>query len=413
MEPEGGRPLDPALRDIESIQNIDTARLALRWALERVSALERRAVDGEESLRRAEAAAARAGVELTAARDLLSRRTAESLERERYYAKLEEYLNLKLAGSLDAAALARREAGVARLEAELQGREIALERRAKSEKDKHDEELRRAASEADAAADARVRQMRDELSERLSAREREHSSRLLSLHEKQAQLSSLERSLEERSKRLEELFAAQRAALEQESSTIAQASRDQAEFLERRLESALAAKSQALESAWQVERRALLDELAEWRAKAREHLPDLLSAQSRAESGEERAARAEIENRSLRRLAEERLGELMAHEASEEGRREELARLEAVLAVKLRDAELSLFRQYDAWLVREEELRHRDVSWLRDAQTRRESAEAARREIVILRDELKRTIAEYREKTKGDAGPGPREGETR
>ena len=35
--------LEPALRDIDSIQNLDTARLALRWALERMRALEKRA----------------------------------------------------------------------------------------------------------------------------------------------------------------------------------------------------------------------------------------------------------------------------------------------------------------------------------------------------------------------------------
>jgi hypothetical protein len=223
----------------------------------------------------------------------------------------------------------------------------------------------------------------------------------------------LERSLEERSKRLEELFAAQRAALEQESSSIAQASRDQAEFLERRIETAMAARTQALESAWQVERRALLEELADWRAKAREQLPELLAAQSRAEAADERAARAAIENAATRRLAEERLGELMHHEMSEETRRGELDRLESVLAAKLRDAEMSLFRQYDAWLVREDELRLRDVGWLKDAQGRREAADATRKEILALRDELKRTIALYREKMGGEAGSGPREGETR
>ena len=190
--------LEPALRDVDSIQNIDTARLALRWALERLRALERRAQDAEEASRRAEAAAARSGAELAAAKDLLTRRASESLERERYYGKLEEYLNLKLGGEFDAGALARREAAVARRESELQGLELETERKLKAAKLGFEEELGLAAKAAEAAAQTRVRAAQDELDARLSAREKEYSARQLSLHEKQAQLDALERALEER-----------------------------------------------------------------------------------------------------------------------------------------------------------------------------------------------------------------------
>ena len=48
MSNRGSDPaLEPALKDVDSIQNIDTARLALRWALERMRALEKRVQEVE------------------------------------------------------------------------------------------------------------------------------------------------------------------------------------------------------------------------------------------------------------------------------------------------------------------------------------------------------------------------------
>jgi hypothetical protein len=396
------------LRDIESIQNLDTARLALRWALERLRGLERRVQDGDEAARRAESSAARTATELASARDLLTRRASESLERERYYGKLEEYLNLKLAGELDVAALARREAALARREEELQNHELDAERRIKSAKMHYEEELLRGSKDADAAAEIRIRQMRDELDSRLSAREKEFSARQLSLHEKQAQLNALERALEERRRRFEEFHAAQRAALDRESLSISQASRDQTEFLERRVESAMAAKTAALEAAWQTERRALLEELAQWRGKARENLPAYLAATRRCEELEERVTRLESELSGARHAAEERLGEIMALELTDRARREELQKLESAIGSKLRDAEMNLFKQYDDWMKREDELRRRDLDWRVESEARREAADDSRAEIMALREELKRAIADYRGKAELAAATQPK-----
>ncbi len=395
MEEDGT--LEPALRDIESIQNLDTARLALRWALERLRGLERRVQDGEETVRRAEAAAARGATERASARDLLARRASETLEREAYYGKLEEYLNLKLAGELDAGALARREAAVARLEADLQNRELENERRIKSAKLQFEEQLARGSKDADSAAEIRVRQMRDELDSRLSAREKEFSARQLSLHEKQAQLNALERALEERRRRFEEFHVAQRAALDRESLAISQASRDQTEFLERRVESAMAAKTAALEAAWRTERRPRHEEY--------------LAATRRAEEAAERTVRLEAELAGARRLAEDRLGELMAHDLTDATRREELLKMESAISAKLRDAEMSLFKQYDAWMKREDELRRRDLDWRVESEARREAADTTRGDVMALREELKRAIADYRAKAGQAEAPSNRQGD--
>lgn len=408
---EQDRASDAALSDVDSIQNLDTARLALRWALERLRGHERRVQETEEACRRAEAAGARNATELSAARDLLNRRSAEALERERYYAKLEEYLSLKLAGQLDAPALVRRETELQRRESELQQREIGAESRLRAAKLQYEDELRRGVADASGAADARVRDMREELDQRLALREREQSARLLSLHEKEAELKILERSLEERRRRFEAFFAAQRGELEREISALAQTAQDQAEMREQRVEQALASKSKALEASWLSDRRVLLEELAEWRAKAREHLPALLAATRRADEADDRLARLEAALGAARREAEEHLGEVMARDLTEGARREDFRRLESVLSARLREAEENLLRQYDSWLKREEELHHRDQTWRQEAGARREATEALRGEILTLREELKRVIAAYRAKTETPSRPLPGPGD--
>ncbi|MEK7383203.1 MAG: hypothetical protein AAB262_07940 [Elusimicrobiota bacterium] len=439
--------LEPALRDIESIQSLDTARLALRWALERMRTLEKHAEEATADSKRVENARTKIASELESAQELLTRRLNEALERERYYSKIEEYLNLKLEGGIEPAALAKREARIEEREALVQRREIDGEHALKAAQLRRDDELRTSLAELSAASEARLAQARGEYDKRAASLERALSERQISLHEKEAQLSALERGLEERRKRFEEFHAAQRAALERESASINQTTQDQAGFLERRIELALAAKSKALESAAQADRQLLLGELAEWRAKAREHLPalleaqrraseaedsmhrleeetallqkanallsaelsrwrqqaqndlpDLLAATRRAAEAEERAKHFEVELASTRRRAEIFQAEAMSSDLTAEKRQSAFANMEGIIAAKLRDAELNLFRQYDIWVSREEELRHRDQDWRRDAEARRESTETLRAELVLLREELKNTVAAYRAK---------------
>ena len=443
--------LEPALRDVDSIQNLDTARLALRWALERMRALEKRVQEVEAAAKLSDESRASAASELDGARDLLTRRANESLERERYYAKIEEYLNLKLEGGLDAASLAKRETRVDAREAELQKHEIETENKIKAAKLRSDEETRRAIADAAAGAERTVKAARGEVDKRAAVLERELSERLVALHEKDAQLSALERSLEERRRRFEEFFAVQRAALQRESSAINQTAADQADFLEHRIEAALAAKTTALERAWQADKQILMEELASWRAKAREHLPELLEAQRQAASlevansrlgeehrllsetkitltdellrwrqeaqndlpallatvrraleAEENVSHLEAELSMTKRRAEESLAELISTELGQEKRREELLSLETALTAKLRDAEQDLFRQYDEWLEREGALRRRDQDWRLEAEARHEAVNALRAEVTAQRDELKKAIAAYRAKAEAN-----------
>lgn len=445
--------LEPALRDVDSIQNLDTARMALRWALERMRALEKRVSEVEAAAKSAEDGRARAAAELDGARDLLARRANESLERERYYAKVEEYLNLKLEGGLNPATMAQREARIDAREAELQGREAEAENRVRAAKRRFEEETRRATAEAAASAELRITEARTQAEKRAAGLERDLSERLLALHEKEGQLSAMERTLEERRRRFEEFFAAQRASLHSESSAINQAAADQASFVESRVEAALAAKTTAIERAAQADKQILMEELASWRAKAREHLPELLEAQRKADALESANARLTDESRLLQktkatlteellrwrqeaqndlpallatvrraveaeehvahleaelaltqRRAEEALGELISVELSAEKRRAELLALELALTAKLRDADQNLFRQYDDWLEREAALRRRDQDWRLESEARHESVHALRAEVMAQRDELKKVIAAYRAKLEALGG---------
>ena len=439
--------LEPALRDIESIQSLDTARLALRWALERMRTLEKHAEELAAETKQAESARVKVASDLESARELLTRRVNEAVERERYYAKIEEYLDLKLEGGLDPAELAKREARLEERESEAQRREIEAERALKSAQLRKDEELKTALAELTAASQARVAEVRGDYDKRAAALDRSLSERQISLHEKEAQLSALERALEERRKRFEEFHAAQRAALEREASSINQTSQDQAGFLERRIELALAVKTKAQETATQAEKQILYAELADWRAKAREHLPALLEAQRKLGSAEaaanrlaeenailqktkamlsedlslwrrqaqdelsarlaavrstveaeDRAKSLEVELASAQRMAEVSRAEAMSADLNAERREQELADMGGALSAKLKDAEQNLFRQHDAWVRREEELRHRDQDWRLEAEARRESTQALRAELVLLREELRKAIVAYREK---------------
>jgi hypothetical protein len=419
-------------------------------------ALENRIGAAESAEKQSEDARLKAASELDAAHELLTRRTNEALERERYYAKIEEYLNLKLIGGLDAATLAQKEARIEEREAALQRREIETETKIKEARRRMEEEFRRAQAETAASADLRIKEVREEYDQRTADRDRDLSSRLMALHEKEARLNALERSLEERRQRFEEFHATQRAAMEREAASITQMANDQAEFIERRVEQALAAKTTVIERAWQNDKQSLLEELALWRAKAREHMPALLDAQRkasiledehtrlvesnrvlqqskatlsdelarwrsqaqsdlpallasvrRAVDAEEKIKHLEAELASTKRAAEEYQAQMMSDEMAYQARVKELSRVESALSAKLRDAEQDLFRQYDSWLAREAELRRRDQYWRIQAEARHESVDVLRAEIMAQREELKRAVAAYRAKT--DSVPKPDE----
>src|SRR6185312_11380663 len=193
-----------------------------------------------------------------------------------YYAKIEEYLNLKLDGGINPASMAQREARIDAREAELQSREAEAETRVRAAKSRFEEETRRATAEAAASAELRIAEVRAHSDKRAAALERELSERLLALHEKEGQLAALEKSLEERRRRFEEFYRTRGAALRTEAAAVDQAAADQAAFVESRL--------------LQLGKAALTEELLRWRQEAQNDLPALLATVRRAVESEENAA---------------------------------------------------------------------------------------------------------------------------
>lgn len=117
------KPLDPS--QVEKITSLETARMTLRWALERMSSLEKSRAEQEKR--------AEAEISLRQKADS-ENETLKREQRELYYKKLEEFIALHLAGKLGtpppapAAKPAEKEERDPR-EADLAARERALDRR--------------------------------------------------------------------------------------------------------------------------------------------------------------------------------------------------------------------------------------------------------------------------------------------
>src|SRR4051812_13304874 len=110
MEEDRLRPHTPEeIVDVETIKNLDAARLTLRWALERLHKETDQKHELEQKLTAAEKGIQRAADDRVALERTLALRSAEADDRELYYRRLEEFLTLRLDGKIDLAALAHRE----------------------------------------------------------------------------------------------------------------------------------------------------------------------------------------------------------------------------------------------------------------------------------------------------------------
>ncbi|MCX5788163.1 MAG: hypothetical protein NTX64_06605, partial [Elusimicrobia bacterium] len=110
------------LGEVDKLDNIETARMALRWALERLHTLETAKAEASERLGNEAKWRAQAEEEARHLKSSLALKIAQAEDRERYYKRVEEFLSLRLAGKVDIAALAQREAEVTQLRQDLENR---------------------------------------------------------------------------------------------------------------------------------------------------------------------------------------------------------------------------------------------------------------------------------------------------
>ena len=131
----------------------DTARMALRWALERLHSLQMLKEDAERKAAGAMADRRQAEEDRKDLQRVMELRNNEDAQRASYYTRLEAYLSQHFAGKLDLAALIKREAQTAELEALLQDRQLHLEKEYAARRERLEAEFGRAKFEATQAAE--------------------------------------------------------------------------------------------------------------------------------------------------------------------------------------------------------------------------------------------------------------------
>ena len=285
-----GAPAD--LGNIEAINNLDTARLALRWALERLHTLqlmkeqtERKAVEDAACRRQAEAD--RADLQR-----VLELRGQEDSQRAAYYAKLEAYLTQQLGGKFDLAALIKRESQAEELEAMLAARQLQLEKEHADRREKLEARFSKARFDAAQEAEQKVAAAKASVQETRLNLERSFGTKLAELTEKEVRLRAEAESLAQRQAQFEAVARDQRARLEADIKAFRDSVEDQMRFRVESAERFLTSRGDAAAATWQREKAALLQEADRWREESLSYLPRLGELQKKLAEAQESAQRA-------------------------------------------------------------------------------------------------------------------------
>lgn len=285
----------------DAIQNLDTARMALRWALERMHKLEEDKGAQADKAAAAERAAARAKDEYASLQKTVSLRGAETTQRELYYAKMEEFLSLHLGGKLDLAALAKREIEVQNLQELLQQKEVQLEKELQARRSALDRDFQKMRVEHEQTSRTKTRQEEQAYELKRSALEQEYLSRMAEVHEREILLKQENQAFTERQAHFEEYHSTQQAMLQTAVKNFRGEIDGQVEFRLEMSEKILAERYAGLDAAWAQEKALLLRELESWRLKSQELGPKVLELEQTVALSEEagRLARAAVHRQTI------------------------------------------------------------------------------------------------------------------
>ncbi|MDD2805463.1 MAG: hypothetical protein PHV33_07895 [Elusimicrobiales bacterium] len=260
---------------VNDVTSLDTARMTLRWALERLQNIEKEKADLKKNLTLAEETAKRLQVKEASATDAYASRAKTLEEKEDFYGKLEATMSLLGEGKLDIQQLLKKEAKLdslrKSLEDEYQSKFEDLDRNQRAVIERWNGRLLEVESqfagriaESQKKYDTLRAELEAEHQGRLTAlqasfkaREKDLTSRIEllegSVHQSEAKVESRRRELEaeylSKKRETEENYRKLRSLLEQ--------------GLEEKLRSAdsdHAAQVTALEASWQAERGRLLEE---------------------------------------------------------------------------------------------------------------------------------------------------------
>lgn len=300
----------------DTIQNLDTARMALRWALERMHKLEQEKGALADTAAASERAKNRSQEEYAALQKTLSMRSADTDQRELYYSKLEEFLSMQLGGKLDLAALAKRELEVQQLQELLQQKEVQLGKELAAKKASLEREHHNLRTAGEQEARAKNRQVEQALEVKRASLEQDYLSRMSEVHEKEVLLKQESQALAERRTHFEDYYSKQRVELQTAIKNFKDEVEDQVNFRLEVSQRILSERYSGLEAGWTQEKVLLVRELESWRLKGQELGPKVIDLESAVALNEEfaRQARAAADRQTL--ILEEHRRDALAEAAA-------------------------------------------------------------------------------------------------
>lgn len=174
-------------RTLDNLTNLETARMTLRWALERIRGLEGTITETQGLLKAATSARESALRELESYRESMDERTKVLAEKERFVSEMQTILNDLFKGEVDVAGFVRRKT---RLEADHKALEAKLKRRIADAEAAHAREVEehgKRLSEMEATYTSALADAQKRYHEQIEKLQREHSDGLAAEKEKYAQ----------------------------------------------------------------------------------------------------------------------------------------------------------------------------------------------------------------------------------
>lgn len=376
--------MEPASVDpwnIEAIENLDTARMALRWALEKIRGQEKTITELQKSAE--EKLSAQAGAER-----LIKVQREKLAEQGKYYQSMSRLFELMTNKGFDLSQFARQQAEMEVVSKTLEETRRRLEEdwgSRRHELESEHAELRgrlsaetEALTQAKAALEARA----EELGERESAFKISMDQKEVLAYSASAQLESRERIIEDRRVRLEHEALRRTERLEEEHRVLREKLHEESRL------KVQAAEAKALGAEKELK---LLQEKYETLAAGRLREDNLES-------------RLQVELKDLeasRRVWEDaRLGQEQVLRLEAERTRQSLSDwrqgMEAVLEQRRLDLESEERKRSELWRSREEEYRLREKDWNEKQFAVERDLDEKSRQVEDLKKELMRSIAAYR-----------------
>ncbi len=423
--PDAESPTPPDLSHIEEINNLDTARMALRWALERLDSVQKEKIELSARVEHMSDEAQRLKKDNEILQKTIFLRSQEADERELYYARMEEFISSSLSGKIDFKTLIEREAETERLRAFLQNRQERLEKEDASRRELLEKQYRELKFRLEEDAQARARRAEESAEERKKNLDGAYLARMAELHDAEIRMKAREAALNERERRFDEFHRAARANLDAEIKNFHEEVETQAEFRARTSDQFTGWRHGVLEESWRVEKARLLQEVADWRRRSEESLAKVLDLEKKVYEQDEAGRRREQELAALRQRWEERLtaaegdkrtlaeqiefwrkrAQAAPTEANaklqdwQRRHQEEVRALEASVAARVADLEEEIYRRVREWEERQQSFRNKERLGEDRLRQRAREIDEAHRQVELLRDSLLQAIEDYKRRS--------------